>query len=186
MGRGALHLLRPRDRLPPADRPPEAQRSGSRRATARRRIVEKIERSSSSSARTSGRSCRASGTSSRSIRAIPPSSPWTPSSAAGEIFDALRRLTVRAAQVRPRSCVFEDLHWMDQATEEYLALGRPTASPTSRVLLVLTYRPGYAPSVRRADLSHADRPRRALRRGQRPDGRGGPGRRGAAGGAARR
>jgi tetratricopeptide (TPR) repeat protein len=61
----------------------------------------------------------------------------------GEIFDALRRLTVRAAEVRPQVAVFEDGHWMDQATEEYL-LFTADSIPTSRVLRILTYRTGYS------------------------------------------
>jgi class 3 adenylate cyclase/tetratricopeptide (TPR) repeat protein len=60
----------------------------------------------------------------------------------GEIFDALRRLTIRAAEVRPQVAVFEDAHWMDQATEAYL-LFTADSIPTSRVLRLLTYRPGY-------------------------------------------
>jgi class 3 adenylate cyclase/tetratricopeptide (TPR) repeat protein len=61
----------------------------------------------------------------------------------GEIFDALRRLTVRAAEVRPQIAVYEDGHWMDQATEEYL-LFTADSIPTSRVLRILTYRTGYS------------------------------------------
>ncbi len=60
----------------------------------------------------------------------------------GEIFDALRRLTVRASEVRPQVAVYEDGHWMDQATEEYL-LFTADSIPTSRVLRILTYRTGY-------------------------------------------
>jgi class 3 adenylate cyclase len=37
-----------------------------------------------------------------------------------EIFDALRRLLLRAAEIRPQVMVLEDIHWMDQATEESL------------------------------------------------------------------
>jgi class 3 adenylate cyclase/tetratricopeptide (TPR) repeat protein len=60
----------------------------------------------------------------------------------GEIFDALRHLTLRASEVRPQVTVFEDAHWMDQATEAYLLL-MADSIPTSRVLRILTYRPGY-------------------------------------------
>ena len=60
----------------------------------------------------------------------------------GEIFDAVRQLTVRAAEIHPQVCVFEDLHWMDRATEEYL-LSIADSVAASRVLLILTYRPGY-------------------------------------------
>jgi tetratricopeptide (TPR) repeat protein len=61
----------------------------------------------------------------------------------GELFDALRRLTLRAAEVRPQVVVYEDGHWMDQATEEYLRFTADSIS-TSRVLRILTYRTGYA------------------------------------------
>ena len=61
----------------------------------------------------------------------------------GEIFEAVRRLTMRAAEVHPQVCVFEDLHWMDRGTEDYL-LSVADSVATSRILLVLTYRPGYA------------------------------------------
>jgi class 3 adenylate cyclase/tetratricopeptide (TPR) repeat protein len=59
-----------------------------------------------------------------------------------ELFDALRRLLVRAAQVRPQVFVVEDLHWMDKATEECLLFVADSV-PGSRILQVLTYRPGY-------------------------------------------
>ena len=58
------------------------------------------------------------------------------------IFDAVRQLTLRAAEVRPQVILFEDLHWMDKATEEYL-LFIADIVPTSRLLLLFTYRPGY-------------------------------------------
>ena len=61
----------------------------------------------------------------------------------GEVFDALRRLTARAAEARPQVVVYEDVHWIDQATEEYL-LATADSIPTSRVLRILTHRTGYA------------------------------------------
>jgi tetratricopeptide (TPR) repeat protein len=60
----------------------------------------------------------------------------------GEIFDALRRLVVRAAEVHPQVVVYEDVHWMDQATEESL-LYAADSIPTCRVLQILSYRTGY-------------------------------------------
>jgi class 3 adenylate cyclase/tetratricopeptide (TPR) repeat protein len=60
----------------------------------------------------------------------------------GEIFDALRRLAVRAAEVHPQVVVYEDVHWMDQATEESLLFATDSI-PTSRILQILTYRTGY-------------------------------------------
>ncbi len=59
-----------------------------------------------------------------------------------EIFDALGKLTMRAAEIRPQVIVFEDLHWMDQATELYLRY-ITDGIPAGRVLVILTYRPGY-------------------------------------------
>jgi tetratricopeptide (TPR) repeat protein len=63
-----------------------------------------------------------------------------------ETFDALRRLLLRAAEIRPQVIVFEDLHWMDQATEAFLTFIADSV-PTSRVLCLLTYRPGYVPPL---------------------------------------
>jgi tetratricopeptide (TPR) repeat protein len=60
----------------------------------------------------------------------------------GEIFDALRRLAVRAAEVHPQVLVYEDVHWMDQATEESLLFAADSI-PNSRILQILSYRPGY-------------------------------------------
>ena len=59
-----------------------------------------------------------------------------------ELFDALRRLLLRAAEVRPQVVVFEDLHWMDNATEAFLQFIFDSI-PASRVLCLLTYRPEY-------------------------------------------
>ena len=60
----------------------------------------------------------------------------------GEIFGALRRLLVRASEVRPQVIVHEDVHWIDKASEESL-LFTADSIPTNRILHILTYRPGY-------------------------------------------
>jgi class 3 adenylate cyclase/tetratricopeptide (TPR) repeat protein len=65
-----------------------------------------------------------------------------PQARRGEIFDALRRLLVRASEVRPQVFVLEDVHWMDQATGECLQFVIDSV-PTSRVLQILTYRTGW-------------------------------------------
>jgi class 3 adenylate cyclase/tetratricopeptide (TPR) repeat protein len=59
-----------------------------------------------------------------------------------ETFRALKALTLRAAERQPVVLVVEDLHWIDTASEEYLAF-LADAVPTARVLLVLTHRPGH-------------------------------------------
>jgi class 3 adenylate cyclase/tetratricopeptide (TPR) repeat protein len=61
----------------------------------------------------------------------------------GEMFGALRRLLVRAAERRPQALVIEDLHWIDSASEQFLATLVDSA-PALRVLLVFTARPEYA------------------------------------------
>ncbi|HXV79266.1 MAG TPA: AAA family ATPase, partial [Candidatus Binatia bacterium] len=60
----------------------------------------------------------------------------------GEIFDALKRMVVRAAEIHPQVLVYEDVHWMDQATEESLLFAADII-PNSRILQILSYRPGY-------------------------------------------
>ncbi|HEY7220727.1 MAG TPA: adenylate/guanylate cyclase domain-containing protein [Candidatus Binatia bacterium] len=59
-----------------------------------------------------------------------------------EIFAALKRLLVRAAEIHPQVVVYEDVHWMDQATEESLLFASDSI-PTSRILQILSYRTGY-------------------------------------------
>ncbi len=61
-----------------------------------------------------------------------------------EMFRALRALTIRASEIVPVVLVIEDLHWIDPASEEYLAFISDLV-PTASVLLVLTHRTEYAP-----------------------------------------
>ena len=61
----------------------------------------------------------------------------------GATFEALRRLLVGAAERRPQVVVIEDLHWIDEASEQFLTT-LVDSVPALRVLLVFTYRPGYA------------------------------------------
>jgi DNA-binding NtrC family response regulator/tetratricopeptide (TPR) repeat protein len=61
-----------------------------------------------------------------------------------EIFNATHRMLARAAESHPHVVVLEDAHWVDAATGEWTArLAESLAS--QRVLLIVTYRPGYAP-----------------------------------------
>jgi DNA-binding NtrC family response regulator/tetratricopeptide (TPR) repeat protein len=59
-------------------------------------------------------------------------------------FEALRLLFLRVAEIRSLVLVCEDVHWADQATEDFLAL-MADSIPTARILLILTFRPGYTP-----------------------------------------
>lgn len=56
--------------------------------------------------------------------------------------DALKRLVLREAQVRPVLLVFEDLHWVDSETRAFLDL-LVEGLPTARVLLLINYRPEF-------------------------------------------
>ena len=66
-------------------------------------------------------------------------------------FEALQALTAAGAQRRPAILAVEDLHWLDQTSEDYFAFltGGLAGVP---VLLLTTHRPGY--TVRWADKTY--------------------------------
>jgi class 3 adenylate cyclase/tetratricopeptide (TPR) repeat protein len=59
-----------------------------------------------------------------------------------KLFESLRAMTLQGGQRRPLVLVIEDLHWIDKTSEEVL-LHLADSIPTARVLLLVTYRPGY-------------------------------------------
>ncbi len=67
-------------------------------------------------------------------------------------FEAIRSLTVAGSQRTPLVVVTEDLHWIDQTSEDYLAFLIESLAGL-RVLLLLTHRPGF--HVRWADKSYS-------------------------------
>jgi tetratricopeptide (TPR) repeat protein len=82
----------------------------------------------------------------RALLSIDPGEPavraMSPAERRAETFEALRRLLVRAAEQQPQILVVEDLHWIDSASEQFLATLADSV-PAVRALLVFTYRPGY-------------------------------------------
>ena len=60
-----------------------------------------------------------------------------------ELFDVLRRLLIGINTEKPQIVVFEDLHWIDQTTQDFLNFFL-NSIPTSRVLCLLSYRPDYS------------------------------------------
>jgi len=62
------------------------------------------------------------------------------------ILDALRALLTQESRERPLVILIEDLHWVDEKSEEALAaiVDAVHSTPT---LMVLTYRPGYTHSL---------------------------------------
>ncbi len=61
-----------------------------------------------------------------------------------QVFDALRALTLRGASLRPVLLVFEDLHWIDSSSEEYLSSFVDSVAGLP-LMLIMTYRVGYNP-----------------------------------------
>jgi DNA-binding NtrC family response regulator/tetratricopeptide (TPR) repeat protein len=59
-----------------------------------------------------------------------------------ELSRALSALMLRLAESAPLVVLVEDLHWIDKASEEYLAVLSDLV-PAAPVLLVLSHRPGY-------------------------------------------
>jgi class 3 adenylate cyclase/tetratricopeptide (TPR) repeat protein len=59
-------------------------------------------------------------------------------------LDACKRLLLREAQVQPLVLVFEDLHWIDSETQALLD-SLVESLPTARLMLLVNFRPEYAP-----------------------------------------
>lgn len=59
--------------------------------------------------------------------------------------DACKRLLLRESQVQPLVLIFEDLHWIDSETQAFLN-SLIESLPTSRILLLVNFRPEYQSS----------------------------------------
>src|SRR5215472_4647320 len=59
-------------------------------------------------------------------------------------FHALRALSLRGAAIRPVALVFEDMHWADSSTQEYLDFLMDSVA-AARMMLILTHRLEYSP-----------------------------------------
>jgi DNA-binding NtrC family response regulator/tetratricopeptide (TPR) repeat protein len=76
----------------------------------------------------------------------------SPEAVQSRMFDVMWQLSLRGSQRRPLVFAIEDVHWIDKASEVYLdSLVESLAG--ARILLLLTYRPGYGP--RWLDKSYA-------------------------------
>ena len=58
-------------------------------------------------------------------------------------LDAIKRLLLRESLNQPLMLIFEDLHWIDEQTQALLDLLADSIG-TSRILLLLNYRPEYS------------------------------------------
>jgi class 3 adenylate cyclase/tetratricopeptide (TPR) repeat protein len=79
------------------------------------------------------------------LDAVPDDSPFLhldPPQRRQRTLDGLKRVLLRESQVQPLLLVFEDLHWIDSETQALL--DRLVESlPTTRLLLLVNYRPEY-------------------------------------------
>jgi len=66
----------------------------------------------------------------------------SPESKKDRTMEALKRITLKGAEVRPLIMAFEDLHWSDKSSEEYLHTLLNSISG-ARVFLIFTYRPEF-------------------------------------------
>jgi class 3 adenylate cyclase/tetratricopeptide (TPR) repeat protein len=77
--------------------------------------------------------------------AVPEDSPFLqldPPQRRQRTLDALKRIFLRESQEQPLLLVFEDLHWIDSETQALLN-SLVESLPTSRLLLLVNYRPEY-------------------------------------------
>ena len=84
-------------------------------------------------------------------------------------FGAVRDVFVRMSALEPLVLIVENMHWIDTASEDFLAYLAANL-PGHRVLLVLTARPGYAASWLAPPLARDAHPRRPRRRRRSGDG----------------
>jgi class 3 adenylate cyclase/tetratricopeptide (TPR) repeat protein len=79
------------------------------------------------------------------FEALPSDSPFLqldPLQRRRRTLEALKRVLLRESQVQPLLLVFEDLHWIDTETQAVLDM-LVESLPTTRVLLLVNYRPEY-------------------------------------------
>ena len=100
-------------------------------------------------------------------RATPRMAPLDPKLRRAGIFEAIARFLHASSEARPLIVVLEDLHWMDQATGEFLAMMVESLT-SGRILLCATHRTGYTLPFAQSAFRHAaDAVERVARRQQR-------------------
>ena len=75
----------------------------------------------------------------------PPGAP--PEEHRQQAFEAVAKLVFLTSQKRPVLMILEDLHWMDDASREMIALA-VTQMHSARITLVVSHRPDYQPTWR--------------------------------------
>jgi class 3 adenylate cyclase len=59
------------------------------------------------------------------------------------LLESIKRILLRESLKQPVMVIFEDLHWIDDQTQEFLNLLADSMA-TAKLLLLVSYRPGYA------------------------------------------
>ena len=78
------------------------------------------------------------------VTPVNPRWPLDPQAIRVRTFDALCQLLVAQSGRRPLVVLIEDLHWIDQTSQEFLA-GFVDELPSVPIMLLATYRSGYSP-----------------------------------------
>src|SRR5258705_2841356 len=58
-------------------------------------------------------------------------------------LEAIKRILLRESMNQPLIVIFEDLHWIDEQTQEFLNLLADSIG-TAKILLMVNYRPEYS------------------------------------------
>ena len=78
--------------------------------------------------------------------------PMSPGAKKERITEAVKRITLKGAEMRPLIAAVEDLHWIDRSSEEYLKNLLDNISG-ARIFLIFTYRPEFVHNMGREILS---------------------------------
>jgi class 3 adenylate cyclase/tetratricopeptide (TPR) repeat protein len=68
--------------------------------------------------------------------------PMSPEAKKDRIIEAVKKITLRGSEIRPLIIAFEDLHWIDKSSEDYLKVLLDSISG-ARIFLIFTYRPEF-------------------------------------------
>jgi class 3 adenylate cyclase/tetratricopeptide (TPR) repeat protein len=66
----------------------------------------------------------------------------TPEARMDQIMEAIKRIVLKGSEIRPLIMAFEDLHWMDESSEDVLRYLLESIAG-ARVFLIFTYRPEF-------------------------------------------
>jgi class 3 adenylate cyclase len=68
--------------------------------------------------------------------------PLSPEAKKDRMMEAIKRIPLKASEIRPLILAYEDLHWIDKSSEDHLK-HLLESIPGARVLMIFTYRPEF-------------------------------------------